>query len=437
MTAVDSAVEGGRRPYNRMRRRRIIALGIVAFVVLAVVGAVLLTLNIKSPAQQAAQTKPPAATQLTVPVVRTVLNTTVLGQAVVDPPKEVSPSSIGGGSGGSGGGAGQDVQNIVTKIFHGSGSFVGQGQVILEVAERPFFALTGTVPAYRNLVPGETGEDVLQLQDDLEALGYGIGGDTGGTYGPGTSAAVTDFYDAIGYSVPKISTGPKADRGAIVPLGEYTFVPRMPARIVSLNASVGQAVKSGALTLAEGSPVIAGQLSPSNAKEVRRGMRVLITEPGTGATVTGRVVSVSHETASKASISGGLYVAMKVRTRRPLPLSQVGQDVQMSISAAHSAGRVLAVPEAAIFAGANGQTYVSKQVGGHLVRVAVRVGMSGTGLVQVTPLRAGALTPGDEVATGQDYAGSAPAGRAPSLGRTGPGNGKHVTIIGPGPGSGG
>jgi membrane fusion protein, multidrug efflux system len=434
VTAVDSAVESGRRPYNRMRRRRIIALCIVAFVVLAVVAAVLLTLNIKSPAQQAAETKAPAATQLTVPVVRTVLSTTVLGQAVVDPPKEVSPSNIGG-SGGSGGASGQDVQNIVTKIFHGSGSFVGQGQVILEVAERPFFALAGTVPAYRNLVPGETGQDVLQLQEDLEALGYGIGTDTAGTYGPGTSAAVTDFYDAIGYSVPVIKTGPKADRGAMVPLGEYTFVPKMPARIVSLSATVGQAMKSGGLTLAEGSPVIAGQLSPSNAKEVRRGMRVLITEPGTGATVTGRVTSVSHETASKASISGGLYVAMKVRTRRPLPLSQVGQDVQMSISAAHSAGRVLAVPEAAIFAGADGQTYVSKQVGGHLVKVAVRVGMSGTGLVQVTPLKAGALVPGDMVATGQDYAGSATTGRLPAFSRTGPGGGKQgVTIIGPGGG---
>jgi cell division septal protein FtsQ len=46
---VDSAIDSGQRPYNRMRRRRIIALAIVAFVVLAVAGAVLLTLAIKSP----------------------------------------------------------------------------------------------------------------------------------------------------------------------------------------------------------------------------------------------------------------------------------------------------------------------------------------------------------------------------------------------------
>lgn len=430
MTAVDSAVESGRHPYNRMRRRRITALVIVVFVIIAVVGAVLLTLIIKSPAQQAAETKAPAVTQLTAPVVRTVLSTTVLGQAVVEPPPEVSPSNIGSSAGGS---PSENVQKIVTKIFHGTGSYIGEGQVILEVAGRPFFALAGGVPAYRNLVPGETGQDVVQLQDDLETLGYGVGGDTSGVYGAGTSAAVTAFYDAIGYTVPKITTGPKADRGAMVPLGEYTFVPRMPARIVSLDAKVGAAAKS--LTLAEGRPSIAGQLSPSNAREVRPGMRVTITVPGTGATVPGRVVSVSHQTATKASISGGLYVAMRVRTRRPLPLSLVGQDVSMTIAAARTPGPVLAVPEAAIFAGADGQTYVSKMVGGHAVRVAVRVGMAGTGLVQVTT-KPGALAPGDSVLTGQNYVGSSPVGRA-ITGNSGRGGKRSFQIIGPVGGGGG
>ena len=181
----------------------------------------------------------------------------------------------------------------MTKIFHGTGSFVGQGQVILEVAERPFFALAGTVPAYRNLVPGETGQDVVQLQEDLQALGYGVGGDTSGVYGAGTSAAVTAFYDAIGYSVPKIAPGRRPTGGR---WSRWASTRSCPGcwPIVGLNATVGQAVKSGALTLAEGSPALAGQLSPSNAREVRPGMRVLVTEPGTGATVPGRVVSVSH-----------------------------------------------------------------------------------------------------------------------------------------------
>ena len=55
--------------------------------------------------------------------------------------------------------------------------------------------------------------------------------------------------------------------------------------------------------------------------------------------------------------------------------------------------------------------------------------MSGTGLVQVTPAKPGALTPGEQVVTGQNYAGSGPVGR-PVVGRSGPG-GRSFKIIGP------
>ena len=102
------------------------------------------------------------------------------------------------------------------------------------------------------------------------------------------------------------------------------------------------------------------------------------------------MTSVAHATSTTASISGGLYVHMGVRAGRPLPLSDVGQDVSLTIAAAHSSGAVLAVPEAAVFAGADGGTYVSVVSGsGALRKVAVRVGMSGSGLLQVTALRPG------------------------------------------------
>ena len=85
-----------------MRRRRIVVLAIVALVVAASAGAFVLTTAIKSPAQQAAQTQPPPQTRMTAPVVRTVLTAAVLAQAVVDAPREFSPSVIGGGGGAGG-----------------------------------------------------------------------------------------------------------------------------------------------------------------------------------------------------------------------------------------------------------------------------------------------------------------------------------------------
>jgi peptidoglycan hydrolase-like protein with peptidoglycan-binding domain len=415
VTMVDSAVDGG-RGYDRLRRRRFILLGVVALVVVVASTALVLSTQIKSPAEQAAQTSPPALTDLTARVQHTVLTATVLAQGVVRPPDEVSPSTIGGAGSGA---SDQNVQPIVTRIFRHRGGKVSQGTVLLEVAGQPFFVLRGTVPAYRNLEPGETGQDVAELQDDMESLGYSIGADTSGSFGPGTSAAVRAFYKGIGYSPQRIVSGPKASRGPVVPLGQYTFVPRLPARVASLTAKVGQAVSADALTLAIGNPTIGGQLNPSEARLVRPGMSVTITEPGGGATVAGRVTSVSSVTASKASISGGLYVRMGISSRSPMPMSLVGQDISLTIVAARSDGAVLAVPEAAVFASANGSTYVTKLAGTTAVRVQVRVGMSGGGLLQVTPVQPGALTTGDQVITGENYSASSKARRAlhpPKLG---------------------
>ena len=399
--------------YDRLRRRRIILFVVLALVVVAAVGALLLTSQIKSPAEEAAQTRPPALTELTAPVQRTVLTSTVLAQAVVGPPEEVSPSVIGASGGGGAAAGNQNVQPIVTRIFRRSGATVGQGSVLLEVAGQPFFVLQGTVPAYRNLEPGETGPDVVQLQDDMQSLGYSIGTDASGSFRAGTSAAVSAFYKAIGYTPQQVTFGPKADRGPVVPLGQYTFVPRLPARIVTLSATVGQSVSAGALTLAIGNPTISGQVNPSDAALLGPGMQVMISEPGGGLTIPGRITSVSHVTASKASVSGGLYIRVGIRPYRPLPMSLVGQDLSLTIAAASSHGAVLAVPEAAVFASANGQTYVSKLVGSTTVRVPVQVGTSGGGLLQVTPVRPGALAAGDRVVTGENYstAGRARTGR--------------------------
>lgn len=410
-TAVDGATVDGASDYDRLRRRRIILFAAVALVVVAAAGALLLTSHIKSPAEQAAQTRPPALTELTAPVQKTVVSTTVLAEAVVGPPKEVSPSAIGGSGGGAAAGN-QNVQPIVTRIFRHSGSTVGQGTVLLEVAGQPFFVLQGTVPAYRDMEPGETGPDVVQLQDDLASLGYSAGGDASGSFGHGTSAAVNAFYKGIGYTTQQVTTGLKADRGPVVPLGQYTFVPQLPARIVRLSASLGQSISASALTLAIGNPTISGQLNPSAVRLVRPGMKVTITEPGNGVTIGGRITSVSHVTASKASVSGGLYVHMGIRPDRALPMSLVGQDLSLTIAAAHSRGAVLAVPEAAVFANADGQTYVSKLVGTAAVRVPVQVGTTGGGLLQVTPLQPGALTAGDKVITGENYSTAGGARRA-------------------------
>ena len=321
---------------------------------------------------------------------------------MITKPPQISSLSSGGGGGGTSAG---HAQQVVTKIFKPRGSFVSPGNVIIEVAGQPFFVFQGTVPAYRDMAPGETGSDIAQLQAGLEALGFSVGADTSGVYGRGTAAAVAAFYHSLGYTAPAVRAGPKDARGPEVPLSEIMFVPRFPAQVVKLGGRVGTVVNGSLVTLSMGSPAIKGQLNPAYGSLVRPGMHVTITAQGSPATVRGTIASVARKAQTSKSISGGLYYPMHIKLRKPLPSSMgPGQNVILSIRAAHSNGPMLAVPEAALFGGQDGRDYVSKVTGPNSVtRIQVTVVTDGDGLVGIRPTPLGALKAGDQVVTGENY----------------------------------
>src|SRR5450755_1417614 len=82
--------------YTRLRRRRIILLAVVIVALIGAVGGLLVSTTIKSPADLAAQTRPPGLTQLTATVHRQVISSTVLAQGVVSQPAEVSGPAASG-----------------------------------------------------------------------------------------------------------------------------------------------------------------------------------------------------------------------------------------------------------------------------------------------------------------------------------------------------
>ena len=418
--------------HGRLRRRRNILLAIVALAVIASVGGLLVSTSIKSPAEQAAETAAPGLTRLTAPVQYTVIHNIVQANGVITKPPQISSLSSGGGGGGGGAAGGGNAQQVVTKIFRPPGSFLAPGNVIIEVAGRPFFVLQGTVPAYRDMTPGESGSDIAQLQAGLEALGFPIGGDTSGLYGPGTSAAVAAFYKSLGYPALAAPVGSKGHRGTEVPLSEIMFVPRFPAQVLKLGGSVGGVVSGSVVTLSLGSPSVKGQLNPAFGALVRPGMKVTITTQGSPATVHGTIASVTSKAQTAKSISGGLYYPMHIKLHKPLPSSMgPGQDVILSIQAAQSNGPMLAVPEAALFGGQDGKDYVSKVTGPtSTARVSVTVVTEGDGLVGIRPDPAGALKAGDQVVTGENYLTS-PLGHTARQAKLIPGGSGSGTVVVP------
>lgn len=430
-----------------LRRRRRVVLIVAAGAALVSAGGVAGATLVRSPAQVAADTRAPAPSVITSPVVHEVLRRTVVLRGTFSDGRTVSaaPSSVADVSGGA-----ADARLVVTGVFVHTGESVRAGRPLVEYSGRPVFALAGSIPAYRDLVPTDTGKDVAQLQHALQSLGYGTGADPIGTFADGTKRAVTRLYSTMGYAVPQTSqetqaavqtaqhtvdqlraqsstssasksvtslrsqltqaekdlTAAQARAGAMVPSSEIVFVPTLPARVVSVPVTVGDPVKGPIVTLALGGMELNGTMDPTDQGLVKAGMAATVFSETTGDQATGVVTGVGSLTTPKpgttdTGAADGAYIPLRIRPDHPWPAGFEGQDVRITITAATSAGPILAVPEAAISSGADTQTTISViEPGGKQRILPVTTGVSADGMIQVTPLN-GTLTAGTRVVVGQ------------------------------------
>ncbi|MEV0480731.1 peptidoglycan-binding protein [Streptomyces sp. NPDC050508] len=188
----------------------------------AVVGAVVLVgaggwfagTQVQSPADAAAAHQAPKAGPVTVSVVRQSLTASVVATGSVEfaSPR---PLSLAGpvGSGTSSGTDGEGAEQRVTKAPV-AGTKIKEGTVLMTVNGRPVFALGGSVPMYRALGPGASGDDVTQLQKALKRLGFDPGA-ISGTYGQGTATAVADWYKSKGYDAQEPSPADQQQLGSL------------------------------------------------------------------------------------------------------------------------------------------------------------------------------------------------------------------------------
>jgi hypothetical protein len=151
--------------------------------------------QIRSPAQIAAETAAPKASEITVPVERRVLSSEVIVRGTVrygSPQPVVLASSSLKQSSGSGTGG-----DIVTKRPRRGARF-GEGTVVMSVSGRPVFVLRGAEPSHRDMGPGSRGPDVRQLESALVRMGFSPGS-VDGRYDGQTAAAVAEWYERGGW----------------------------------------------------------------------------------------------------------------------------------------------------------------------------------------------------------------------------------------------
>ena len=266
---------------------------------------------------------------------------------------------------------------------------IRQGQVLYETGNgSPVALLYGSVPDWRTLDEGITGQDVSQLNHDLVHLGYAGRADI--------VALGWDYYSwQTVYAVQRLEahlgvSGPPGSLSA----GQVVFEPEA-LRISQVTGSLGGPASGPVLTATSDRQVVTIPLDAADQSEVKAGDPVSITLPD-GTTTPGLVSSVGTVAITTSGPGQGAAIPVQVRLTDPEAAGTLDQaPVTVNITTA-TAKTVLVVPVGALLAQSSGGYVVEVVDPGNTRRwVPVTPGIfdDADGLVQVT----GALIPGQRV----------------------------------------
>lgn len=272
-----------------------------------------------------------------------------------------------------------------------AGAVIGQGQVLYKTDNgTPVALLYGSVPAWRDLSEGLTGQDVSQLNHDLVALGDADRADIVAEgwdyYSWETAAGVENLETHLGVSSPSGN----------LTLGQVVFKPEA-LRVSQVTGSLGGQASGPVLSATSDRHVVTINLDASQQSQVKAGDAVSVTLPD-GATSPGVISSVGTVASTTTGSGGSTTTTIPVQVELAHPdaagtLDQAPVTVNITTSTAKDA---LVVPVGALLAQSSGGYAVEVAGTGntrHLVPVSVGLTDDADGLAQVT----GALTPGQRV----------------------------------------
>ncbi|MEZ5235608.1 MAG: peptidoglycan-binding protein [Acidimicrobiales bacterium] len=482
-------------------KRRNVLLVVVAVAVLAAGAGWLAGRAIESPRSAADGAVAPPPSRITVPVEQRALSQNVVVRGDVELADavevKVDPAIAGGGPA------------IVTGAPVPEGSELVEGNVLLEVAERPVVLLNGELPMFRTLGLNSRGDDVAQLEASLGRLGFDPGPQDA-LFDASTETAVRAWYTQLGYApvgptaaeserlrnaeatvdsaqralssvgisqserlqllgaiddavaaanqarangadpaeitrldrqveIARVSYNERtavdtsaqqqaldaalaelarvrAETGIKVPAAEVVFVKTMPRRLDQLSVARGDTIGTGAVAaLSNASVRIRSSVAAEDRPLLAVGARVRVEEEGLGIDVEGTITELADKTGGTGVPAGKYAMVVEPDT---FDGALLGVNVKLTVPIQSTAGEVLAVPLAAVFATADGsaKVEVEEEPDQPTRLVAVRTGLSADGYVEIASLD-GPLAVGDRVVVGRDAGGAATGGStAPDTG---------------------
>lgn len=265
------------------------------------------------------------------------------------------------------------------------GSTVGRGQELFRVDDQPVILLIGTLPAWRAFAPGMTdGADVLQLEQNLQALGF-FDEAPDAEFDWDTESAVGGWQEALGLE----ETG-------TVELGRVVFSPG-DLRVAEHRASVGAASGGAALAVTATEKVVTVDIDPSLAGFAPPGGVVEVSLPD--GTTTSATITAAGAPVERDDGQGGtsLEVPLTLVLDDPAAAGPLS-DVRVTVTIEHVlAEDVLLVPVLALLARPGGGFAVELVTPEGDELVDVKLGAIADGLAEVIST---GLADGDEVVVG-------------------------------------
>lgn len=200
------------------------------------------------------------------------------------------------------------------------------------------------------------------------------------------------------------------DIGVRFPVAEVVFLPNLPRTVTSIDVERGDFVNGAVMRISGTKVRITTGVSDSNRPLLEVGQRVIIDSEQLDIEVEGEITELADRKGTQG-VADTRYYMLVTPTGDYNVSEMVGVNFRLQIPLERSEGEVLAVPLAALSAGADGSTRVEvERSDGSIDLVPVEVGLQdkNRSLVQVIPID-GNLSAGDLVVIGIEQPAQAAA----------------------------
>jgi len=241
----------------------------------------------------------------------------------------------------------------------------------------------------------EQAREALAQYDEIEAAK-----DRDGTDTSNARSAIETAQDRLADSEADLAEL-EEDIGVRLPAAEVVFLPSLPRTITSIDVERGDPVNGPVMRISGTDVRITTGVSESNRPLLEVGLRVIIDNEQLGIELDGEITELADRTGTN-DVADTRYYMVVTPTGEYSVTEVVGINLRLKIPLERSEGEVLAVPLAALSAGADGSSRVEvEREDGSTELVEIEVGLQdkNASRVEIKPID-GNIRAGDLVIIG-------------------------------------